>query len=97
MGSRYLKLQEDAISDFIDDLPLSDLRNLWFQVDGAPPHKVSKVEQYLRDLFRQQIIGYGGCVEWSPRSPDLNPLHFFLWGYIKQRAYAIPPPTLHEF
>ncbi|GBL81016.1 hypothetical protein AVEN_83102-1 [Araneus ventricosus] len=36
------------------------------------------------------------CVEWPPRSPDLNPLTFFLWGYIKQRVYATPPPTLQE-
>ncbi|GBO09091.1 hypothetical protein AVEN_272461-1 [Araneus ventricosus] len=38
----------------------------------------------------------GGCVEWPPRSPALNPLDFFLWGYIKQRVYATPPPTLQE-
>ncbi|GBN33443.1 hypothetical protein AVEN_130226-1 [Araneus ventricosus] len=83
-------------SYFLEDLPLSDLRNVWSQHDGAPPHKVSSVEQYIRDTFQQQIIGYGGCVEWPPRSPDLNPLDFFLWGYIKQRVYATPPPTLQE-
>ncbi|GBN77201.1 hypothetical protein AVEN_220545-1 [Araneus ventricosus] len=33
---------------------------------------------------------------WPPRLPDLNPLDFFLWGYIKQRVYATPPPTLQE-
>ncbi|GBN36511.1 hypothetical protein AVEN_10573-1 [Araneus ventricosus] len=44
----------------------------------------------------QQVIGCGGCVEWPPRSPDLNPLDFSLWGYIKQRLYATPPPTLQE-
>ncbi|GBM99057.1 hypothetical protein AVEN_161262-1 [Araneus ventricosus] len=44
----------------------------------------------------QQVIGYGGCVEWPPRSPELNPLNFFLWRYIKQRVYATPPPTLQE-
>ncbi|GBM55795.1 hypothetical protein AVEN_75024-1 [Araneus ventricosus] len=53
------------------------------QHDGAPPHKVSSVQQYIRDAFQQQVIGYGGCVEWPSRSPDLNPLDFFLWGYIK--------------
>ncbi|GBL75143.1 hypothetical protein AVEN_194397-1 [Araneus ventricosus] len=79
-----------------EDLPLSDLRNVWFQHDGAPPHKVSSVQQYIRDTFQQQVIGYGGCVEWPPRSPDLNPLDFFLWGYIKQRVYATPPPKLQE-
>ncbi|GBM03751.1 hypothetical protein AVEN_134966-1 [Araneus ventricosus] len=37
-----------------------------------------------------------GCVKWPPRSPDLDTLDFFLWGYIKQRVYATPPPTLQE-
>ncbi|GBL76778.1 hypothetical protein AVEN_53448-1 [Araneus ventricosus] len=46
----------------------------------------SSVQQYIWDTFQQQVIGYGGCVEWPPRSPDLNPLDFFLWGYIKQRV-----------
>ncbi|GBO05084.1 hypothetical protein AVEN_140368-1, partial [Araneus ventricosus] len=78
------------------DLTLSELRNVWFQYDGAPPHKVSSVQQYIRDNFQQQVIGYGGCVEWPPRSPDLNPLDFFQWEYIKQRVYATPPPTLKE-
>ncbi|GBN60448.1 hypothetical protein AVEN_172982-1 [Araneus ventricosus] len=84
------------ISDFLEDLPLSDLRNVWFQHDGVTPHKVSSVQQYIRDIFQQNVIGYGGCVEWPPRSPDLNPLDFFLWGYIKQRVYATPPSTLQE-
>ncbi|GBM10245.1 hypothetical protein AVEN_177507-2-1, partial [Araneus ventricosus] len=78
------------------DLLLSVLRNVWFQHDGASPHKVSSVQQYIRDTFQQQVIGYGGCVEWPPHSPDLNPLDFFLWGCIKQRVYATPPPTLQE-
>ena len=25
---------------------------------------------------------------WPPRSPDLSPLDFFLWGYIKNIVYA---------
>ncbi|GBL77130.1 hypothetical protein AVEN_12764-1 [Araneus ventricosus] len=88
--------RKDVISDFLEDLQLSDLLNVWFQNNGAPPHKVSSVQQYIRDTFQQQVIGYGGFVEWSPRSPDLNPLDFVLWRYIKQRVYATPPPTLQE-
>ncbi|GBM17747.1 hypothetical protein AVEN_99635-1 [Araneus ventricosus] len=56
----------------------------------------SSVQQYIRDTFHQQVIEYGGCVECSSRSPDLNPLDFFLWGYIKRQVYATPPPTLQE-
>ncbi|PNF27274.1 hypothetical protein B7P43_G05160, partial [Cryptotermes secundus] len=29
------------------------------------------------------MIGRGGPVTWSPRSPDLTPLDYFLWGYVK--------------
>ncbi|GBN78096.1 hypothetical protein AVEN_75964-1 [Araneus ventricosus] len=54
------------------------------------------VQQYIRDSFQQQVIGYVGCVKWPPRSPALNTLDFFLWGYIKQRVYATPPPKLQE-
>ncbi|GBO45408.1 hypothetical protein AVEN_253867-1 [Araneus ventricosus] len=87
---------KDVISDFLEDLTLSDLRNVGFQHEDAPPHKVSSVQQYIRDTFQQQVIGYGDCVEWPPRSPDLNPFDSFLWGYIKQRVYATPTPTLQE-
>jgi hypothetical protein len=24
---------------------------------------------------------------WPPRSPDLTPCHFFLWGYVKDTVY----------
>ncbi|GBO39843.1 hypothetical protein AVEN_170866-1 [Araneus ventricosus] len=85
---RYIPSKEELCGSLFEDLPLSDLRNVWFQHDGTPPHKVSGVQEYIRDTFQQQVIGYGGCVEWPPRSPDLNPLNFFLWGSIQQRVYA---------
>lgn len=31
--------------------------------------------------------------EWPPRSPDLTPLDFYFWGYIKQKVYAEEPTT----
>ena len=32
-----------------------------------------------------------------PYSPDLNPLDFFLWGYLKSRVYRSPyPKTVEE-
>ena len=38
--------------------------------------------------MRDSLIGRGGPIPWSPRSPDLSPLDFFLWGYIKNIVYA---------
>ncbi|KAJ8918641.1 hypothetical protein NQ315_013147 [Exocentrus adspersus] len=35
----------------------------------------------------------GGPVAWPPRSPELNPLDFFLWGYLKSFVYSNPVDT----
>jgi hypothetical protein len=44
-------------------------------------------------------IGTGGPTAWPPRSPDFNPLDFYLWGYLKILVYAAPvdkEETLHR-
>ena len=30
---------------------------------------------------------------WPPRSPDLTPLDFFLWGFVKDRVFVPPLPA----
>ncbi|GBN26089.1 hypothetical protein AVEN_263605-1, partial [Araneus ventricosus] len=50
----------------------------------------------LLETFQNQVIGYGGFIEWPLRSPDLTPLDFFLWGHIKGQVCAAPPPTLQD-
>ncbi|GBL99238.1 hypothetical protein AVEN_213091-1, partial [Araneus ventricosus] len=72
------------------------IRNVWFQHDGAPAHKTSSVKQYLVEEFGEQIIGCGDFQEWPPRSPDLAPMDFFLWGYLQKQLYATPPPSLQD-
>ena len=32
----------------------------------------------------------------APRSPDLNPCDYFLWGYLKGRVYNPLPKTLND-
>ncbi|GBL76474.1 hypothetical protein AVEN_53230-1 [Araneus ventricosus] len=84
-GQRYLELLQDVITDFVENLPLHQLRNVWFHHDGA--HK---------ETFQNQVIGFAGFVEWPPPSPDLTPLDFFIWGHIKGQVYATRPPTLQD-
>ena len=55
----------------------------WFQ-DGAPPHGSLQVRHVLRQRFEDRVVALHHPVEWPPRSPDLTPLHFFLWGYLKK-------------
>ena len=33
---------------------------------------------------------------WHPRSPDLNPADFYLWGYLKTVVYSLLPKTLED-
>lgn len=58
-----------------------------FQQDGAPPHFALRVRERLNEKFPGQWIGRGGPILWPPRSPDLSPLDFFLWGYVKDTVY----------
>ena len=32
-------------------------------------------------------MGRDGPIPWPPRSPDITPLDFFLWGYVKNIVY----------
>ena len=46
------------------------------------------VTDVLNERFPDAWIGRCGPIAWPPRSPDLSPLDFFLWGYIKNIVYA---------
>lgn len=95
-GRDFLRFLAGDIEDELDNLPLNLLRNLWFQLDGAPPHYSADVRDWLNHNFPDRWIERGGPVAWPPRSPDLNPLDFFLWGFLKERAYANPLNTQAE-
>ena len=59
-----------------------------FQLDGAPPHWGLQVRGMLNDVFPDGWIGRGGPTSWPPRSPDVTPLDFFLWGYVKTKVFT---------
>ncbi|KAJ4433709.1 hypothetical protein ANN_16020 [Periplaneta americana] len=60
---------------------------VFFQQDGAPPHWALEVRRTLDNTFPARWIGRGGPIAWPPRSPDLTPLYFFLWGFVKDKVY----------
>jgi hypothetical protein len=41
-------------------------------------------------------MGRGGPIPWPARSPDLTPLDFWLWGYLKGIVYAQSPKTIPD-
>ena len=89
-GDAYLAMLETFLLPILEEAPLARLRDLWFQQDGASAHYKLNVRHWLDRRFRDQWIGRAGPVEWSARSPDLTPLDYFLWGYIKSLVYLDP-------
>lgn len=94
-GNQYLQLLEEQIIPSCLAL-FPNNNNLWFQQDGAPPHYQLNVRMYLDEMFPNRWIGRRGSVEWPPRSPDLTPCDFFLWGHLKNNIYRNRPNTLAE-
>ena len=61
-----------------------------YQQDRAPPHFHHDVRGYLNDTLPYRWIGHASqddcpLLPWPPRSPDLTPCDFFLWGDVKDR------------
>ncbi|XP_076246520.1 histone-lysine N-methyltransferase SETMAR-like [Calliopsis andreniformis] len=88
-AAEYLEFLQNHLSTLLEDVPLNVRQQMLLQQDGAPPHFGQQVRQYLNQRFEGRWIGRSGSIPWPPRSPDLNPFDFFLWGYIKQKVYAV--------
>jgi len=65
-----------------------------FQKDGAPPHWGSYFRRFLDATFPKRWIGRDGPTPWPPRSPDITPHDFFLWGYVKEKVFSTPVPDI---
>ncbi|GFV15212.1 putative transposable element [Trichonephila clavipes] len=90
-GDRYRAM---ITNFFIPELNNHDVQELWFQQDGATCHTARATIDLLKGTFGDRLISRFGPVNWPPRSCDLTPLDYFLWGYVKSLVYADKPQTL---
>lgn len=96
-GQVYLRfLKTYLYNNVLEDMPLEERRNLYFQQDGAPPHYAVSVRNWLNQNFNNRWIGRGGPVTWPPRSPDFSACDFFLWGYLKQTVFRTPVENVNK-
>ncbi len=70
-----------------------EFKKHYFQQDGARPHTATPVQTWLKSKFGNKFIDKN---MWPPRSPDLNPCDFFLWGFLKNKVYNPLPKTLDD-
>lgn len=61
--------------------------NLIFQQDNAPAHTARTSREVLGEMFPRRYLGLGGLFPWPARSPDMNPLDFYLWSKMKNILY----------
>ena len=90
-ADRYLQmLQQHVCPQLAQKRKLS---SCIFMQDGAPPHFASRVRDYLLQTFGSNRLISRGCDQfWPPRSPDLNPLDYWFWGWMKARIYHTDKP-----
>ena len=51
------------------------------------------VQKWLNEKFSNRFVDKK---KWPPRSPDLNPCDFYLWGYLKSVVYNPLPKKLDD-
>ena len=72
-GDRYRTMLNEFLFTKIEE---EDIDNILFQQDGA-------TLDVLRPVFKDRIISRRAIVVWPPRSCDLTPLDYYLWGALK--------------
>ena len=93
-SQNYLKMLKEFFWPQIQNI--RRCKKFYFQQDGAPSHFGLNVRNWLDSKPPGRWIGRGGPIEWPARSPDLTPLDFYLWGYLKQKVYQKNHATISE-
>jgi hypothetical protein len=85
----YLQIFNEFVNQLTDD----GLTTGHYHQDGATCHtsnaSLREIESFIKtELSRKNL--------WPPRSPDLTPAFFFIWGLLKSKLYKITPRTLEQ-
>ncbi len=83
------EVYQNIIHQFIASLTVEE-RWCYFQQEGARSHTAYTTMEFLQEFFDD------GLISWPARSPDLTPLDFFLWGYVKDNVFKHNPATIAE-
>jgi len=86
-GNTYEVFLRNELPGLLEDIPLMIRSQMYFQHDGAPPYYTQHVGEYTNEPFANRWLGRVGPVAWPPRSPDLTPLDYYLWGNMKTLVY----------
>jgi hypothetical protein len=83
---------DNIVHPFIVQLKDDETDKAYFQQDGATAH-TAHMSMALLDVFVDRTISKTIS---PPRSPDLSPPDFFIWGTMKNSVYSNNPHTTDE-
>lgn len=98
----YMNLLENHLRNYVEESECGiPFEEVVFHQDGAPAHYAIRTRNFFNEHFRERWIGRStendaSLINWSARSPDLNPLDFFLWGYLSSIIYEVRSNTIDE-
>lgn len=92
---RYCDMLENFFRPKIAEFGVEyERESFWFQQDGATAHTARRSRAILQEMFPGQVVSLHEPIPWPPRSPDLSPCDFYLWGYLKAEVFKHRPRTL---
>ena len=71
-----------------------DIGNIWFQQNSTTCHTTEATLDVLRSILQDRISSRRADIIWPPRSCDLTPLYYYLWGAVKDKSYGDKPETI---
>ncbi|GFX89336.1 uncharacterized protein TNCV_2201791 [Trichonephila clavipes] len=94
-AQRYLTLLRETVVPCL--IQRGQISNVKFMQDGTTSHTANPVKAFLIQTFEEDRIVSRRCrYPWPPRSADLTPADFWLWGYLKSRVYLSGLSSLSE-
>jgi hypothetical protein len=93
----YVDFLQNELPVLMEMVPVAKRVRVVNRHDGAPAHYSHLATHHLNLTFPERWIGCSGHVQWSPRSPDVTPLDFCLWGWTKSEVYKEKVNIRDEF
>ena len=91
-GDRYRAMLNELLFIKIEEQYIG---NICFQQDAATCHTAKAKLDILHLVFEDRIISRRADVVRPPRSCNLIPLDYYLWGAVKIMCYGDKPETIN--
>ena len=89
----YLRFMQKELPRLLEDVPLNKRGRMYFQNNGASPRFSRDVRNFLNDHFLGRCTGRGGLYNWQARPPAWSPLHYCVWGWMKEMTHSVKSGT----